>query len=145
MLNVAERDEEPYQRDERSGAAGRAAEVAPRPLVVLKIGGSVLRSPEDAARVASEVYRFHRQGARVMAVVSAIAGQTDLLLAEAQSAGAADENRFTPHLVALGEARAAALSAMACERIGLRAAVLSPEAMKLRADGPRESAELKSV
>jgi homoserine dehydrogenase len=141
MLNVAEPDEEP----DHPSPAPRGTKITPRPLVVLKIGGSVLRSPEDAARVASEAYRFHRQGARVMAVVSAIAGQTDLLLAEAKSAGAADENRFTPHLVALGEARAAALAAMACERVGLCATVLSPEAMKLRADGPRESAELKSV
>jgi homoserine dehydrogenase len=118
---------------------------AARPVAVLKIGGSVLRNAEDAARVASEAYRFHRQGFRVVAVVSAIAGHTDSLLAEARRTGCSRNNRFTPHLVALGEARAAALAAMACERIGMKADVVHPESFSLLAEGPRESAALRSM
>jgi homoserine dehydrogenase len=130
-------------------AGRRAAVAAPspagKPLAVLKIGGSVLRGPDDAARVASEAYRLHRKGVRVVAVVSAIAGHTDSLLAEARRTGCSRNNRFTPHLVALGEARAAALAAMACERVGLKADVVPPESFKLLAEGPRESAALRSM
>ncbi|MGD2131316.1 MAG: aspartate kinase [Maricaulaceae bacterium] len=116
-----------------------------RPLVVLKLGGSILHDPADAAKVASEAYRVHRQGARVVAVVSALSGHTDSLLAEARANGCEHENRFTPHLVALGEARTAALAAMACERVGMRAAVLSPQDLKLLAEGPPEHASLVSM
>lgn len=117
-----------------------APSVDERPLVVLKVGSSVLRKPEDVAKAVNEIYRQHRRGARVVAVVSAFDGHTNALLEEARATGCSHDNRFTPHLAAVGEARAAALTAMACERVGLRAVVCGPDALGLRAEGPRDDA-----
>lgn len=118
---------------------GPAAHPALRDALVVKIGGSVLRGPADAATAASEIYRLRRAGAPVVAVVSAINGHTDVLLHEARAFGEAD-SVHAPRLIALGEHRSAALTAMACERVGLRAAVLGPEALALRAEGDRAAA-----
>ena len=60
---------------------------AEAPIVVLKFGSSILRSPADAPAVASAVYAHVRAGRRVVAVVSAFGGQTDRLLADARGLG----------------------------------------------------------
>ena len=49
---------------------------------VLKFGGSVLCNRSALAGVATEVARFRRTGRAVLAVVSALQGRTDALLAE---------------------------------------------------------------
>ncbi|UQV17500.1 hypothetical protein MU852_11510 [Brevundimonas albigilva] len=59
-----------------------AVQAAPE-VVVLKFGSSILRSPDDAPLVASACYGHVRAGRKVVAVVSAFAGATDRLLAEA--------------------------------------------------------------
>ena len=110
------------------------------PVVVLKFGSSILRSPADAPAVASAVYAHVRAGRRVVAVVSAFGGQTDRLLADARGLGLAHENDLLPGYVALGEEKAAALAAIACDRIGLDAAALSVRELGVVADGPAEHA-----
>ncbi len=79
-------------------------------VVVLKFGSSVLRDPTRAPDVASEVYRHVRAGRRVVAVVSAFAGQTDRLLAEARALGLDHDNGLLPAYVAQGEEAAAAFA-----------------------------------
>ena len=54
------------------------------PVVVLKFGSSVLASPDDLPSAVDEVYRRLREGSRVLAVVSAFAGDTDRLLGRAR-------------------------------------------------------------
>ena len=54
-------------------------------IVVMKFGSSVLVSPADAPKVASDISAEVRRGRRVVAVVSAFAGETDRLLAEARA------------------------------------------------------------
>ena len=49
-------------------------------LCVLKFGSSVLGTEADYPAVALEIYRHVRAGEKVVAVVSALAGQTDALL-----------------------------------------------------------------
>ncbi len=53
------------------------------PLIVLKFGGSVLRDEASLGGAVHEIYRWRRDGWRVVAVVSALAGRTDELLAHA--------------------------------------------------------------
>lgn len=113
--------------------------------VVLKFGSSVLRTREDLPAVASEIYRHAREGCKVVAVVSAFAGETDALIAEAEAAGAEPLSRHAPRLVSLGEERAAALLAITCEAIGLEARVLGARALSLRAGGPVNDAHPQSV
>ncbi len=111
---------------------------------VLKFGSSVLRDRTDLALVASEIYRRRRDGQRVIAVVSAFAGETDALIAEAASLGGAT-SRHAPRLIALGEERSAALLAIACEAVGLDALVLDARTLQLTAGGPLDDAHPETV
>lgn len=112
-----------------------------RPLVVLKFGSSVLRSPADAPEAVSEIYRFVREGRRVIAVVSAFQGVTDRLLAEAHAWGCPHDASLAPRYVAIGEESSAALLAIACDRAGLSARALSCAELGLRAEGAPDAAE----
>lgn len=111
-----------------------------RPVVVMKFGSSVLSGPADAPTVASDIYAEVRRGRRVVAVVSAFAGETDRLLAEAQALGLAHDNPLLPAYVVQGEERSAALVAIACDRVGLSAKTLSVRELGIAADGPVEHA-----
>ena len=115
----------------RSGAKAEP----PQPLWVLKFGSSLLRSPEDLPRVAGEIYRQRRAGRRIVAVVSALAGETDRLLREAAALTGPAQCRGIPDLVSLGEERAAALLRLACERIGLPAEICRAEDLGILTEG----------
>src|SRR3546814_2140337 len=78
-----------------SPAPGRDA-AATSSLYVLKFGSSVLRTIEDLPRVAGELYRQRRLGRRIVAVVSALSGETDRLFAEAAAvAGTVSDRKST--------------------------------------------------
>jgi len=119
-------------------------EIARPGVAVLKFGSSVLRDKTDLPLVASEIYRRRREGRKVIAVVSAFAGETDALIAEAASLGGA-KSRHAPRIIALGEERSAALLAIACEGIGLDALVLDARTLSLTAGGPVDDAHPETV
>lgn len=112
--------------------------------VVVKFGSSVLRDKADLPRVVSEIYRRRRAGRKVIAVVSAFAGETDALIEEAASLGGA-KSRHAPRLIALGEERSAALLAIACEDVGLDAFVLDARTLSLSAGGPVDDAHPEAI
>jgi len=62
-------------------------EVAAKRLCVLKFGSSVLEHEHDYPKVVQEIYRHVRDGEKVVAVVSALAGETDRLLEQARRVG----------------------------------------------------------
>lgn len=115
------------------------------PVDVVKVGGSVLRSPADTALVASEAYARARNGVKTVAVVSAIFGQTDVLLNEARTLAAGADVADIARLAALGEQRAAALAAIACDRVGLSVCVRDAAELDLRAEGDQETADPVSI
>ncbi|HUE79618.1 MAG TPA: hypothetical protein VMN38_08305 [Sphingomicrobium sp.] len=96
-------------------------------LKVFKFGSSVLRTPADLARVAGEIYRHTLQGARVIAVVSALEGDTDALLDACREAAGESDCSGIAEAVSLGEEQTAALLKIACDRIGLSATTVRPE------------------
>src|SRR3546814_19140904 len=61
-------------------------------LCVLKFGSSVLGVETDYPAAALEVYRHVREGEKVVAVVSALAGETDALLGQGERVGGAGSN-----------------------------------------------------
>lgn len=122
----------------RPAASHPAASRAP--VVVMKFGSSVLVSPADAPKVASDIYAEVRKGHRVVAVVSAFAGETDKLLSEARSLGLVHDNSILPSYVVQGEERAAAMVALACDRVGLDAATVTVRELGLFAEGDSEHA-----
>ncbi|MBK9388218.1 MAG: hypothetical protein IPN34_25650 [Planctomycetes bacterium] len=110
------------------------------PCIVLKFGGSVLAGTADLPRVVSEIYRWRRAGCAVVAVVSAFRGATDRLFAEARAAADdADPHAIAEH-VARGEHESATRLALALDRSGVAAAVLTPAALRCVASGPAHEA-----
>jgi len=104
-------------------------------IVVLKFGSSVLRSAADLPAAVHEIYRWYRSGSRVLAVVSAIGGSTDRLLAQAREMSALPDPIATAQLLATGERTAAALLGIALDRAGVRARVLDPRQIGLTVMG----------
>ena len=114
---------------------------AHRDVVVLKLGGSVLRGERDLPRAVSEVYRCWREGARVVAVVSALGPTTDELLARAEQLGLPTRSPAFPAYLGCGELLAASLLTLALHRAGLPATLLDPASAGLRTAGDRRDAE----
>lgn len=113
--------------------------------IVLKFGGSVLRADGDIAAVVHEIYRWVRSGHKVVAVVSAIEGQTDALLDRAAQYGPGASEHATALLLATGELQSAALLGLALGRAGIDASVLPPSAINLRTLGETLDAEPVSL
>ena len=117
----------------------------PLKLCVLKFGSSVLEKPDDYARAAHEIYRHTRAGEKVVAVVSALDGETDALFAVGGEVGEGCSDALLARLVRCGELKSAALMGLALERSGIPAAVLDPHEMDLRADGEPLDANLTGL
>ena len=107
---------------------------SPKRLCVLKFGSSVLETESDYAAVANEVYRHVRNGEKVVAVVSALAGETDALLNQGMRVGG-EQPLLLARVARTGELHSAALLALALGQIGVRACTLDPHEMGLVAEG----------
>jgi len=119
---------EVYLQEEAEPDSGR--------LCVLKFGSSVLELEEHYQKVALEVYRHVRDGEKVVAVISALAGQTDALLNQAERVGGdAAPEALVARLARVGELHSAALLALALSKVGVRASTLDPHEMGLVAEG----------
>ncbi len=116
-----------------------------RTLCVLKFGSSVLERPEDYRTAAQEVYRHIRDGEKIVAVVSALAGETDRLLALAAEVGGEPAPALVARLARTGELHSAALLALALARMGMRACTLDPHEMGLVATGDALDANLEGL
>ncbi len=104
-------------------------------LIVLKFGGSVLRDDLHVRAAADEVAAFVRRGARVVAVVSALEGTTDALLARAKTYAPQPHPFATAQLLATGELASAAYLGLALDSIGVRAETLDTARAGLRTQG----------
>ena len=119
---------------ENTGGSDKARDL-PR-LCVLKFGSSVLDREEDYPKVALEIYRHIRDGEKVVAVVSALAGGTDSLLNQAHRVGGdGAPDALVARVARVGELHSAALLALALSKVGLRSCTLDPHEMGLMAEG----------
>lgn len=126
--------------------ATSACEVVAKRLCVLKFGSSVLAREDDYSKVVHEIYRHFRDGEKVVAVVSALAGQTDELFDQAgRVGGEAAPEALVARLARVGELQSAALMALALSKAGLRAAILDPHEMGLVAQGSPLDSNLAGV
>jgi len=114
-------------------------------IAVLKFGGSVLRDRAALGDAAREVARAIARGERVIAVVSALRGRTDELLAECR----AEREPLSGNAIALrvgqGECECAAALVVALKEHGIDAMALDPASMELVACGDPLDADLCSV
>ena len=120
--------------------------------VVLKFGSSVLKSKASLPIAVAEIYRHYRYGCRVIAVVSAFAGETDRLLAETTDPTAACSEEADSATVAValatGEIFSAAQLVFALHRAGVPAQYMDPRDIELTAEwgaGDRLNAELTGL
>ena len=101
-------------------------------VTVLKFGSSVLRSEADLPSAVHEIYRHWREGAQVIAVVSAFGDTTDQLMRRAESVCAEPDKSVLASLLATGEAAASALLTLALNKVGISARLLDEVQAKLR-------------
>src|SRR5216110_2178559 len=90
-------------------------------LIVQKYGGTSVATSERIRSVARRVVETQREGCRVVAVISAMAGVTDELIKLAHEMSEHPTERELDILLATGEHAAAALTAMAVNALGGRA------------------------
>jgi aspartate kinase len=90
-------------------------------LIVQKYGGTSVGSPERIRNVAQRLIETQKEGARVVAVISAMAGVTDNLLKLAREASPQPTARELDILLATGERAATALTAMTVNALGGKA------------------------
>src|SRR5687767_6739902 len=91
-------------------------------LIVQKYGGTSVGDPDRIRNVARRAVATAKAGHRVAVVVSAMAGETNALVALAKDLGGdAPAPREYDQLVSIGENKTIALLAMAIQRLGHRA------------------------
>ena len=112
----------------------------PRKVIVLKFGSSVLRSRAELPNAVHEIYRWIRLQYRVVAVVSAFAGETDRLLETVVDYRDAQPEAIA-RVVATGEEVATAFLALELDRFGIPAQVLDPSQIQLIVDNASNDAE----
>ncbi len=89
-------------------------------LIVQKYGGTSVGSIEKIRSVAERVLEYHREGNRMVVVLSAMAGQTDGLIKLAQAMTDHPDPREMDVLMATGEQVSVALFSMAIKSMGYR-------------------------
>ena len=94
-------------------------------LVVQKYGGTSVGDPERLRNVARRLIETQSTGCQVVAVVSAMAGETDKLIKLAKEISPEPAKRELDILLATGERAASALTAMAVNALGGRAVSLT--------------------
>lgn len=99
------------------------------PRIVYKLGGSILRGPQDYSFYAERLRDTlnERPDAQLVVVVSAQYGETDRLLTQAIDAGGHEEGAATALLLATGELQSVARLTIALTRLGVSAVGIGPE------------------
>ncbi len=87
-------------------------------LIVQKYGGTSVATPERICNVARRIVQTQREGCRVVAVISAMAGVTDELIKLARAVSPHPTDRELDILLATGEHAATALTTMAVNALG---------------------------
>lgn len=111
-----------------------------KPLIVLKLGGSVIVGDSAWDAGAQEVRRWRDQGWDVIAVVSSIAGRTDALVQQCDQSALSQTSRARAALLSSGEVESAAQLQVALEQVGVPAVALHPGTLAFLAMGQPDDA-----
>ena len=114
-------------------------------LVVQKYGGTSVGTPERIRNVARRLVETQREGCRVVAVVSAMAGVTDELVKLAREISPHPTERELDILLATGEHAAVALTAMAINALGGRAISLTGPQAGILTDRNHTKARIANI
>ena len=114
-------------------------------LIVQKYGGTSVGDPERIRKVAERLLATQREGCRVVAVISAMAGVTDSLLKLAREVSAQPTEREMDALLATGEQSSMALVAMAVNALGGKAISLTGAEAGVLTDRAHTRAKIANV
>jgi aspartate kinase len=115
-------------------------------LIVQKFGGTSVADPERIRNVARRVVATKEAGHQVAVVVSAMAGETNALVALSQEVGGeSPDPREYDVLVSTGEQKTIALLAMAIQRLGHAARSFTGAQMGMRTDAAHTRARIQSI
>jgi len=115
-------------------------------LIVQKFGGTSVGDVERIRNVARRVVATQRAGHQVAVIVSAMAGDTDALVALAkQLGGDAPDPREYDALISIGESKTIALLALAIQRLGGRARSFTGAQMGMLTDTAHTRARIQSI
>jgi aspartate kinase len=114
-------------------------------LIVQKYGGTSVGSPERIKHVARRVANWKARGHRLVVVVSAMAGETNRLLALAREVQGQPSPRELDVMVSTGEQVAIALMSMALMELGLKARSYTGAQVKILTDSAFTRARIVSI
>ncbi len=114
-------------------------------LWVLKFGGTSVGDPARIGNVASLIERHRRSGIDLVVVVSAMAGETDRLIALAQTHSSTPDPRELAALLVTGEQASAALLALTLCARGIRACSYTAWQIGLEARGAPDEARVHAI
>src|ERR1043166_1623556 len=114
-------------------------------LVVQKYGGTSVGDAERIRKVAQRLIETQREGARVVGVVSAMAGVTDNLVKLAHDVSPNPTARELDLLLATGENASSALTAMAVNGLGGKAISLSGAQAGILTDRTHVKARIANI
>jgi len=114
-------------------------------LIVQKFGGTSVGSTDKIIAVARRVLASHRQGNRMVVVLSAMSGETDRLIGLAQAMQPIPDPREMDMLLATGEQVSVALFAMAVKAAGGEAVSLLGDQVAIHTDPMHTRARIDSI
>ena len=114
-------------------------------LIVQKFGGTSVGSTDKIMAVAQRVLASHRQGHRMVVVLSAMSGETDRLIGLAQAVQPIPDPRELDMLLATGEQVSVALFAMAVKAAGGEAVSLLGDPVAIHTDPMHTRARIDSI
>ncbi|MEY2520335.1 MAG: aspartate kinase [Verrucomicrobiota bacterium] len=114
-------------------------------LIVQKYGGTSVGSPERIRNVARRLLETQREGCKVVAVISAMAGVTDELIKLARETSPEPAERELDALLATGEQAAIALTAMAVNALGGKAVSLTGAEAGILTDRAHTRAKIANI
>jgi len=114
-------------------------------LIVQKFGGTSVGSIERIRNVAKRVARFHREGHQLVVVVSAMAGETNRLLALAREVSPNPEPREVDVIAATGEQVTIGLLAIALHELGIKARSYTGAQVRILTDNAHGKARILEI
>ncbi|MFZ5765527.1 MAG: aspartate kinase [Thermodesulfobacteriota bacterium] len=114
-------------------------------LIVQKFGGTSVANPEKIKAVADRVMESHRKGNQMVVVLSAMAGETNRLVALGKQMQTIPDPREMDVLLATGEQITVALFAMAVKAAGLDSVSLLGDQVKISTDAMHTKARIKEI
>ena len=114
-------------------------------LIVQKYGGTSVGTPERIGAVADRIARWHAEGHKVVAVVSAMSGVTDNLISLARQVAAEPTEEEMDVLLATGEQATIALLAIALEHRHISAQSFTGAQAGIITDDVHTKARIKNI